>query len=245
MASRMSTSTSTQDPYGPLQAGSVDDLMVIGQLGQSLDGRVATAAGHSHYINTVDGLAHLHRLRSLVDAVVIGIGTALADDPRLTVRRVTGPNPARVVIDPHGKLPAEARLLVADGAQRVVVTAAGRQPRMPPGVDIVALPAENGIIDPVEILGALARLGFRRLLIEGGAKTVSRFLAAGCLDRLHVIVAPLLLGAGPASLTLPPVERIEHALRPPVRAHALGEDVLFDCDLSAQRVPIGAAKKSM
>ena len=240
----MVTSASAEDLYGPLRTGSVDDLMVVGQLGQSLDGRVATAAGHSHYINTADGLTHLHRLRALVDAVVIGIGTALADDPRLTVRRVNGPNPARVVIDPHGKLPARARLLAADGIRRVVITAAGQQPGLPPGVETVALAAENGTIDPAEILRALAGLGLRRVLIEGGAQTVSRFLAAGCLDRLHVIVAPLLLGAGPASLTLPPVELVADALRPPVRAYALGEDVLFDCDLSAQRVPIGAAKKS-
>ena len=240
----MITSASAEDLYGPLRTGSVDDLMVVGQLGQSLDGRVATASGHSHYINTPDGLTHLHRLRALVDAVVIGIGTALADDPRLTVRRVNGANPARVVIDPHGKLPAKAQLLIADGVRRVVVTAAGQQPALPSGVETIALPAENGTIDPVEILRALAALGFRRLLIEGGAQTVSRFLAAGCLDRLHVIVAPLLLGAGPASLTLPPVELVTEALRPPVRVHALGEDILFDCDLSAQRVPIGAAKKS-
>ena len=67
--------------------------MVVGQIGQSLDGRVATATGHSHYINGPAGLAHLHRLRALVDAVVVGVGTALADDPQLTVRRVAGPQP--------------------------------------------------------------------------------------------------------------------------------------------------------
>ena len=90
--------------FGPLRAGTADDLVVVGQIGQSLDGRIATATGHSHYINGPAGLAHLHRLRALVDAVVIGVGTALADDPQLTVRRVAGPEPARVVIDPNGRL---------------------------------------------------------------------------------------------------------------------------------------------
>ena len=70
-----------EELFGPLRAGVVDDLMVVGQLGQSLDGRVATETGHSHYINGAAGLAHLHRLRALVDAVVVGIGTALMDDP--------------------------------------------------------------------------------------------------------------------------------------------------------------------
>ena len=66
-----------EELFGPLRRGMVDDLVVVGQIGQSLDGRIATASGHSHYINGLDGLAHLHRLRALVDAVVIGIGTAL------------------------------------------------------------------------------------------------------------------------------------------------------------------------
>jgi diaminohydroxyphosphoribosylaminopyrimidine deaminase/5-amino-6-(5-phosphoribosylamino)uracil reductase len=240
----MIPAATTEDLLAPLRTGTEHDLLVIGQLGQSLDGRVATAAGHSHYINTAEGLTHLHRLRAFVDAVVIGIGTALADDPRLTVRRIEGRNPARVVIDPHGKLPANARLLVGDGARRVLITASGQRCAPPAGVETVALRSQNGHIAPAEILGALATLGFRRVLIEGGAKTVSHFLAARCLDRLHVIVAPLLLGAGPASLTLPPVDLLTQALRPPVRAFSLGEDVLFDCDLSAQRVPIGVAKKS-
>src|SRR5262249_27646232 len=91
---------------GPLKTGLVDDLVVVAQIGQSLDGRIATVSGHSKYINGATGLAHLHRLRSLVDAVVVGIGTALADDPQLTVRLVQGPNPARVVIDPKRRLPA-------------------------------------------------------------------------------------------------------------------------------------------
>jgi riboflavin biosynthesis pyrimidine reductase len=69
---------------------SVDGLMVVGQIGQSLDGRIATESGHSKYINGPAGLTHLHRLRALVDAVVIGVGTAIADDPQLTVRRVAG-----------------------------------------------------------------------------------------------------------------------------------------------------------
>jgi riboflavin biosynthesis pyrimidine reductase len=106
------------------------------------------------------------------------------------------------------------------------------------------LPVENGQVAPAAILASLAARGLRRILIEGGAGTISRFLEARCLDRLHVVVAPIILGGGRSGLDLTPIARCEEALRPPTRAHVLGNEVLFDCDLGAQRVPIGAAKKS-
>ena len=230
--------------FGPLREGAIDDLVLVGQCGQSIDARIATPSGHSHFINGEAGLAHLHRLRALVDAVVIGVGTAIADDPQLTVRRVNGPSPARVIIDPNGRLPSTARVLASDGIRRLVVTGVDTPTRLPNGVEVVPLAAENGALPPRSIIAALAQRGFRRILIEGGADTVSRFLAAGCLDRLHVMVAPIILGAGAASLHLPPVERVEQALRAPMRAHVLDGDILLDCDLRAHRVPIGWAKMS-
>jgi diaminohydroxyphosphoribosylaminopyrimidine deaminase/5-amino-6-(5-phosphoribosylamino)uracil reductase len=250
-----------EEIFGPLRRGAVDDLVLVGQCGQSIDARIATPTGHSHYINGAAGLAHLHRLRALIDVVVIGVGTAIADDPQLTVRRVAGPNPARVIIDPSGRLPSTARALAADGARRLVVTTAAAlaseasgqrgdsivRARLPSDVEIVPVATENGALAPAAIVAALAARGFRRMLIEGGADTVSRFVAARCLDRLHVLVAPLILGAGRASLTLPPIARVDEAMRVPMRAHTLDDnagDVLLDCDLSAQRAPISRANTS-
>jgi riboflavin-specific deaminase-like protein len=230
--------------FGPLRRGTVDDLVVVGQIGQSIDGRIATVTGHSKYINGPAGLNHLHRLRALVDAVLVGIGTAVADDPQLTVRRVAGPSPARIVLDPRGRLSANARLLTADGPRRLVITAEGVKPKLPDGVEVIEIPASNGEIRPVEILAALAERGFGRILIEGGAHTVSRFIAAGCLDRLHVMVAPTMLGSGQAGITLKPIQTADQALRAPMKAHLIGNEVLLDCDLTAQRVPVGRAKKS-
>ena len=229
--------------FAPLRNGTIDGLVVVGQIGQSLDGRTATSSGHSHYINCAEGLDHLHRLRALVDAVVVGVGTVTADNPQMTVRRVAGPNPARVVIDPHGRLSGDARML-AGGVRRIVVTCEGARTQMPKDIEQIALPAERGHIAPAAILAALAECGFRRVMIEGGANTVSRFIAARCMDRLHIMVAPLILGDGPTALGLAPLQRIDHALRPPVRAFPLGVDVLFDCDLTAHREPIGRANKS-
>jgi diaminohydroxyphosphoribosylaminopyrimidine deaminase / 5-amino-6-(5-phosphoribosylamino)uracil reductase len=233
-----------EEVFGPLRAGATDDLVVVGQLGQSLDGRIATNSGHSKYINCEAGLDHLHRLRALMDAVVIGVGTALADDPQLTVRRVFGPNPVRVVLDPRGRLGPSARVLTDDGTRRLVVTTPEAAFDVPAGVEIVRLRADNGHIAPAALLAALAARGLRRILIEGGARTVSGFMTAGCLDRLHVMVAPVIIGTGRAGMTLTPIDRMDDALRPPTRSYPLGDDVLFDCDLSAARVPIGRAKIS-
>jgi riboflavin-specific deaminase-like protein len=230
--------------FGPLLQGASDGMVVVGQIGQSLDGRIATESGHSKYINGPAGLDHLHRLRALVDAVVIGVGTALADDPQLTVRRCAGPHPARVILDPNGRLPASAKVFADNGVRRLLITSEATRCTPPAGVEHVALPTIDKRIAPAAILAALAERGLRRVLIEGGADTVSRFLAAGCLDRLHVTVAPIILGAGRASFILPGFERADQALRMPVRAHQLDDEVLFDCDLSAQRVPVGRAKIS-
>jgi diaminohydroxyphosphoribosylaminopyrimidine deaminase/5-amino-6-(5-phosphoribosylamino)uracil reductase len=230
--------------FGPLRTGTVDALTVIGQIGQSLDGRIATDCGHSKYINGPAGVTHLHRLRSLVDAVVVGVGTALADDPQLTVRRVTGPHPARVVVDPSGRLATCAKVFADDGVPRILITGEGARCAPTPGVEVVPLPISDGKILPTTILAALAERGLRRILIEGGADTVSRFLAAGCLDRLHVTVAPIIFGSGRPGFILPPVERADQALRAPMRIYQLDDEVLFDCDLSAQRVPVGCAKIS-
>jgi diaminohydroxyphosphoribosylaminopyrimidine deaminase / 5-amino-6-(5-phosphoribosylamino)uracil reductase len=233
-----------EELFGPLRRGGVDDLVVVGQCGQSIDARIATPTGHSHYINGAAGLAHLHRLRALVDAVLVGVGTAIKDDPQLTVRRVEGPSPARVIVDPKGRLPATARVLAADGIRRLVMTAPEAPGRLPGGVEHISIDPQEGQLAPAAIIAALASRGFRRILIEGGADTVSRFVAARCLDRLHVMVAPIILGAGRSSLTLPPIDRVDEAVQAPMRVHVLGGDVLLDCDLSAQRVPLGRAKMS-
>jgi riboflavin-specific deaminase-like protein len=231
-----------EDLFGPLRAPETGGRMAIGQIGQSIDGRIAPPAGHPEkYINGPEGLDHLHRLRSLVDAVMVGVGTVVADDPQLTVRRVSGPQPARVVIDPRGRIAEKPKVFADDGARRILVTAEDVRPRVPGGVEIIALPAADGRIAPAAILAALAVQGLNRVLIEGGAETLSRFMHDGCLDRLHIVVAPLILGAGPAAFNLEALTGSGALLRPRMRAHALGDETLFDCDLAGQR---GDAKKS-
>jgi riboflavin biosynthesis pyrimidine reductase len=109
-----------------------------------------------------------------------------------------------------------------------VVVQASPLPR-PPGVETVTIAAPGGSIPGRAILDALAGLGLGRLLVEGGARTVAGFVAAGLVDRLHVGIAPLIIGSGPVGLCLPPIERLDAALRPRSAVYGLGRDVLFDC----------------
>lgn len=219
--------------YGPvILAGGAGRPFVIGQIGQSIDGRVATASGESRYINGAAAIIHLHRLRALVDAVVVGVGTAVTDDPRLTVRHVEGRSPARVIVDPSGRLPSTAQCLRDDGVRRIVVQTAARRP--PSGIECVCLPATDDGIAPGEIIAALAGLSLRRILVEGGATTLSRFLAAGQLERLHVMIAPMIIGSGQIGIRLPVITALEAALRPPMTTFALpGGDILCDCAMGS------------
>ncbi|MGE0747436.1 MAG: RibD family protein [Rhodospirillales bacterium] len=228
----------TEAPAG-FRAIAAPGPFVVAQLGQSLDGRIATLSGESRYINGTGALDHLHRLRAEVDAVVVGVGTVVADDPQLTVRRVSGRNPARVVIDPAGRVPADARCLADDGALRIIVRAVERP--VAPGVEAVVLPAEGGWIAPARIVGALAARGLSRILIEGGARTISGFIDAGCVDRLHVLVATMILGSGKPGLELAPLAALHQAMRPAAQVSILPDgDVLFDCDLRASRMERGS-----
>ena len=221
------------DVYLPLTRG---PDFVIGQLGQSLDGRIATVSGSSHYITGPEDIRRLHRLRALVDAVILGAGTVAQDDPQLTVREVEGENPVRVVLDPDGRLREDRRVFSDRAARTLVVRRATAPASSPPspgdGPEVLTLAASGPEgFEPEAILEALRARGLRRVLVEGGGVTVSKFLEAGLLDRLHLTVAPLLMGSGRAGITLPPIETLDQSLRPRCRHVPLGDDLLFDLDL--------------
>jgi len=215
-------------PYAELPRGRP---FAVAHLGQSLDGRIATASGASRWVTGEADLLHTHRMRALADAIVVGAGTVRHDDPQLTVRRCTGRNPVRVVIDCERRLGADYRVFQDAAAPTVVIAAADR---MRAGerigqADIIGVPrAENGIA-PDAIRAALAARGCAFLFIEGGGITISRFLSAGALDRLQLTVAPIILGSGRPSLTLPEIAVPEEGLRPRLRQMRLGEDMLYEC----------------
>ncbi|MDR3373427.1 MAG: RibD family protein [Ancalomicrobiaceae bacterium] len=206
--------------------------LVVGQLGQSLDGRIATPSGASRGISGDAALDHLHRIRALVDAVIVGAGTVVADNPRLTTRRIAGRSPARVLIDPNGRSSRQAHWLTSGDVARIVFSDCGDG--WPTDVIRIPSPDGDGRFPPAMIIETLGLLGWKKLLVEGGARTVSQFLDAGALHRLHITVAPVILGSGPAGLDLHPIDLLNEARRPRVGLHILGDgNVLYDCDLSA------------
>jgi diaminohydroxyphosphoribosylaminopyrimidine deaminase / 5-amino-6-(5-phosphoribosylamino)uracil reductase len=225
--------------YGPLLAApsAPDGCFVLGRIAQSLDGRIATTSGASHWISGQDDIVHMHRLRALFDAVVVGAGTVRADDPQLTTREVEGPSPVRVVLDTDQRLHRGYRVF-CDGPETLVccATDAGSEERIGKA-PVLRLPRAGKGLAIDAVLGALAARGLRRILVEGGGITVSRFLAAGALDRLHVTIAPLLIGSGIPAFTLPETVTLTNVLRFDWSVHQVGADLLVDIPLSRARPP--------
>jgi GTP cyclohydrolase II len=227
--------TEIVDRYGPLVAAG--DRLVLAQLGQSLDGFIAARTGDAVFVTGEEDREHLHRLRALVDAVVVGVSTVVTDDCRLTVRAVEGRSPIRVLLDPSARAPRAALLMTEGDAPVLWCVAAGTAPPEPPAphVTVLPLPLVDGRFAPSVVLAALAERGLGRVLVEGGGRTVSEFLAAGVLDRLFVTTAPLLVGDGVPGLRFDGTDRLSDALRAPARRFVFGQDVCVELDLAAAR----------
>ncbi|WP_345535407.1 RibD family protein [Variovorax defluvii] len=210
---------------------------VIGQLGQSLDGCIATRGGDANFVNGPEMLVHLHRLRALSDAVIVGAATAAIDNPQLTTRRVTGEHPVRVLIDPSLRLAPTLRVFTDGQAPTLLVCDAVREAEAAAlvGADqVLGVPGllkEDSRLDLPLLLHALQERGLRVLFVEGGGVTVSRFIAQGCMDRLHLSIAPVLIGSGRPGLSLPVGMVMRDCPRPPATVFRMGADVLWDLDL--------------
>jgi riboflavin-specific deaminase-like protein len=217
--------------YLPLCLGEPAARLVLGHLAQTLDGRIATVSGKSQFISSEEDLVHAHRLRALSDVVLIGRRTVREDDPQLTTRHVSGPSPVRAILDPDRTLAPEHRVF-SDGATRTLLFCrreAARGDARHGQAELIAIDAPSGRMAPAAILGELRARGLRRVYLEGGGVTISRFVEARALTRLHVTVAPRLFGSGRPSLTLPEIGELAEALPLAWRTFALGRDVLFDC----------------
>ncbi|MCA9711158.1 MAG: RibD family protein [Myxococcales bacterium] len=225
------------DLYVPLCTGPGAERLVVAHLAQSLDGRIATASGVSQFISGPEDLLHTHRLRALFDAVVVGASTVEQDDPQLTTRLCPGDDPVRVVIDPLGRIGAERRVVREGPTPTLLVQRQGRRARaLAEHVTVVPVaPSEDQWLPIPAILDALQARGLRRIFIEGGGVTVSRFLEAGRLDRLQVSVSPLIIGSGRPAFTLPEVLDLEGARALQAQTFVMGRDVLFDCPLAPRR----------
>jgi diaminohydroxyphosphoribosylaminopyrimidine deaminase/5-amino-6-(5-phosphoribosylamino)uracil reductase len=171
------------------------------KLALSLDGRIASRTGASKWVTGPEARARVHLLRSQQDAVLVGIGTALADDPRLTVRDAPGHSPLRVIFDTKLRLPVASRLVQSarEAPTWVVCTtdapSSNEGALVERGVEVLRAPASaEGRIDPLAALKMLAARGIVTVMVEGGAELAGSLLAAVLIDELHCFIAPILLG---------------------------------------------------
>jgi diaminohydroxyphosphoribosylaminopyrimidine deaminase/5-amino-6-(5-phosphoribosylamino)uracil reductase len=225
------------DLYLPICSATLARPITLAHLGQSLDGFIATHAGESQFVTGAENILHLHRLRALCDAIVVGAGTVAADDPLLTTRHVDGPNPLRVVFDPTRGLDSRYRVFQDDSVETLYVCARSAALHGETHVGkarLVAVDSDTAGAGAQDLLRMLHARGCARIFIEGGGVTVSTFLMANLLDRLQVAIAPLLIGDGRPAIRLPAQTFLRDCRRPRYRVFRMGGDVLFDCELRAR-----------
>lgn len=224
------------EPREPLPAALSRPHVTL-HFAQTLDGRIATRNGSSRWISGPLATRFAHELRAAADAVLIGSGTAIADDPLLTVRLVEGRQPIRVVLDARARLPAGAKLLSDASATTIHATCSADLPALAPHVEPWRLPPGPGGLG-VDLDALLARLtarGVGHLLVEGGSGMITSFLRRNLVDRIIVTVAPMILGEGIDAVGDLGIEALDRALRfEPVRVFSLGDDVLIE--LARRRV---------
>jgi GTP cyclohydrolase II len=214
-----------------------DRPYVVLKYAQTLDGRIATRTGDSKWISGEPERRVSHALRAACDAVLVGVGTVISDDPRLTVRLVPGPSPLRIVLDSTLRLPADASTLADDASTIVVTTArsplARRRALAARGVGVrLVAPGLRGV-DVAATLALLRGEGVRSLLVEGGAQVITSFLRARVVDRLVVGIAPTILGAGTEAVGDLRIARIADGLRLGNQSvHAVGDDIVLAADVA-------------
>lgn len=215
---------------------------VLVHYAQTLDGRIATRSGSSRWISGNESLQFAHELRATHDAVLVGIETALADDPRLTVRHVEGPDPLKIVLDSRLRLPSTAALLRETPDRTVLLTTSAAadldlaRVTATGATVVVAASDEDGCVDLVDGLRRLAKIGVGSVLVEGGARVITSLLRQQLVDRLAVCVAPIILGSGVEAIGDLGIAELARALGlRELDVRRLGHDVIVSGAVAADR----------
>tara|TARA_B100001564_G_scaffold199270_1_gene167458 strand:- start:12 stop:848 length:837 start_codon:yes stop_codon:yes gene_type:complete len=200
----------------------------IGQIGQSLDGKIALNNGNSHYINERESIIYLHCLRSISDGVLVGVNTIIKDDPFLTTRKIMGANPIRLIIDPSLKLTNKYNIF-KDNNKNIIFTNSSKRKKLN-NTTILKFPKKNFTLS---ISKYLRTTSLKTILIEGGPTTLSHFIEHKLINYMQFIISPTIIGSGIDSLKLKPITNLKNAIRVKNTINKLGKEIIVTLDFNS------------
>jgi len=203
---------------------------------QTLDGRIATAPGHSRWISSLPSRKLAHRLRSAHDAVLVGVGTVLQDDPELTVRLIRGRNPVRVVVDSHLNIPLDSNVLKHQNTARTIIAttpsapAEKRERLLDMGIEVLLIDQDShGRINLEQLFIEIGKKDLSSVLIEGGSAVITTVLKESLADRIVIFIAPKIVGKGIEAVGDLGIERMNDALTLSYKkVFRKGDDLVID-----------------
>ena len=204
------------------------DRNFIGQIGQSLDAKIALNNGNSHYINQKESITYLHCLRSISDGVLVGVNTIIKDNPLLTTRKIKGQNPTRLIIDPSLKLTNKYKIF-KDKNTNIVFTTSNKTKNLN-NTRIVKLPKKDFTLS---IYKFLKKSSLKYILIEGGPTTLSHFIEQNLINYMQFIISPTLIGSGINSVKLKPITNLKKAIRRKSNFAKLGKEIIATFDFNS------------
>ena len=202
--------------------------LVIAQIGQSIDGRIALNNGNSHYINNPKSIIYLHCLRSISDAIIVGSNTIKKDDPLLTTRKIKGKNPKRIIIDGSLSLNNKYKIF-NDGNENIIFTKSNKKIRLNNST-IIRLKEKNFTKN---LITQIKKLKYKNILVEGGSKTISELINNKYIDILQFMIAPILIGSGINSLNLKEISNLNKAIRPKHNFNELENEIIVNLFLNS------------
>ena len=202
--------------------------LVIAQIGQSIDGRIALNNGNSHYINNPKSIIYLHCLRSISDAIIVGSNTIKKDDPLLTTRKIKGTNPKRIIIDGSLSLNNKYKIF-NDGNENIIFTKSNKNIRLNNST-IIRLKEKNFTKN---FITQIKKLKYKNILVEGGSKTISELINNKYIDILQFLIAPILIGSGINSLNLKEISNLNKAIRPKHNFNELENEIIVNLFLNS------------
>ena len=202
--------------------------LVIAQIGQSIDGRIALNNGNSHYINNPKSIIYLHCLRSISDAIIVGSNTIKKDDPLLTTRKIKGTNPKRIIIDGSLSLNNKYKIF-NDGNENIIFTKSNKNIRLNNST-IIRLKEKNFTKN---LITQIKKLKYKNILVEGGSKTISELINNKYIDILQFMIAPILIGSGINSLNLKEISNLNKAIRPKHNFNELDNEIIVNLFLNS------------